>query len=379
MSFTYNRASTGAWLAGDPVGHRQFAALFDDAPLALEGGASLEHVTVAYETWGALNARRTNAILVLHALTGDSHAHGPDGVGHAMAGWWNPLIGPGAPIDTDNFFVVCPNVLGGCQGTTGPSSIAPNDGRPYAGRFPIITPRDQVAVEAALADVLGIERWHAVAGGSMGGMRVLEWAVGQPERVARAIVIACGAYATAEQIGLSSTQNAAIMGDPNYRGGDYYDQPAGPQVGLRVARSLGQITYRSELELHRRFHRKPQADEQPLRGGRYAIESYLAHHGDKLAARFDANSYVVLSNAMNHHDVGRGRGGIADALARVQAHTTIAGISTDRLYPLRLQLELAELLPAARDVEVIPSIDGHDAFLTETEAVGKLLRNALWR
>jgi homoserine O-acetyltransferase len=375
VPFEYNRATTGAWLEGDPPGHRRFAHVFDDG-LDLEIGERLGPVTVAYETWGTLDSTRSNAVLVLHALTGDSHAHGPEGTGHPSPGWWNQVVGPGAPIDTEQFFVVAPNILGGCQGTTGPSSLAP-DGRPYGSRFPWITPRDQVAVEAALADHLGIERWHAVAGGSMGGMRVLEWAVGFPERVAKAIVIATGAYATAEQIGQSSTQNLAILADINFHDGDYYDQDAGPVSGMRIARAFGQLSYRSELEFHRRFHRRPQGDEDPMRGGRYMIESYLQHAGEKLIGRFDANTYLVLSTAMNHHDLGRGRGGLADALARVTAEVTVAGITTDRLYPLRLQYELAELLPQDTRVEVIASLDGHDGFLTESEAVGRFITSVL--
>ena len=376
MTFECNRVTTGAWLPGDPSGHRKFATVHEDRPCALELGDRLEQITIAYETWGELDSTRSNAVLVMHALTGDAHAHGYEGAGHPTPGWWNPLIGPGAPIDTDVFFVVCLNVLGGCQGTTGPSSLAP-DGRPYGSRFPWITPRDQVAVEAALADNLEIGRWAAVIGGSMGAMRVLEWAVGYPDRVGLAVVIAVGAYATAEQIGLSATQNRVILADPNFHEGDYYDQAAGPIEGLRIARELGQISYRSELEFHRRFHRKPQGDEDPLHGGRYAIESYLQHHGEKLVSRFDANTYLVLSTAMNHHDVGRNRGGMADALGRITADVVIGGISTDRLYPLRLQYELSEMIPQARGVEVIASLDGHDAFLTETEAVGKLVRRAL--
>ncbi len=376
MTFDYRRANTGAWLPGDPVGHRQFVEVHRDEPLALEAGGRLGPITLAFETWGQLNASRTNAVLVEHALTGDSHAHGPAGAGHPEEGWWHPVVGARQAIDTDSWFVVCPNVLGGCQGTTGPSSLAP-DGRPYGSRFPWITPRDQVAVEAALADALGIDTWYAVVGGSMGGMRVLEWAVGFPDRVRKAIVIAVGAYATAEQIGLSSTQNRAIVVDPYFHGGDYYDVEQGPEAGLRIARQIGQISYRSELEFHRRFHRKPQDGEDPMHGGRYAIESYLEYHGDKLLRRFDANSYLILSTAMNHHDVGRDRGGVAEALGRVTAETYVAGISTDRLYPLRLQYELAEMLPGRPDVEVIASVDGHDGFLTESEAVGKFVRGAL--
>jgi len=288
------------------------------------------------------------------------------------------MIGPGAPIDTDRFFVVCPNVLGGCQGTTGPASDA-GDGRPYGSRFPRITIRDQVVVEDALADHLGIDRWLGVVGGSMGGMRVLEWAVGFPERVARAVVVAVGAEATAEQIALCSVQIRAIEADPKWRGGDYYDaEPGdGPHVGMAIARGIGQISYRSELELDARFSREHQGDERPLEGGRYAVESYLGYHGEKLARRFDANTYRVLSEAMNHHDDGRGRGGIEAALGRVTADVTLAGISSDRLYPLRLQHELAARIPRNSGVEVIQSISVHDGSLTETEAVGKVITRAL--
>jgi homoserine O-acetyltransferase len=282
------------------------------------------------------------------------------------------------PVDTDRFFVVCPNVLGGCQGTTGPASIGP-DGRPHGSRFPVVTIRDQVVVEAALADVLCIGRWAAVVGGSMGGMRVLEWAVSFPDRVSTAVVIGCGATASAEQIALCSLQIRAIRADPKFRDGDYYDAFAGdgPHVGLSIARGIGQISYRTEAELDIRFGRGHQGDENPLAGGRYAIESYLEYHGDKLARRFDANSYVVLSEAMNHHDVGRGRGGVEAALARIDAEVTVAGISSDRLYPLRVQHELAELIPRSSAVEVIESISGHDGFLVETEAVGKVIARAL--
>ncbi len=371
---TIDRTTTGAWLPGDPPGQRSFASL--DRRFTFETGDTLDDITVAYETWGELSPSRSNAVLVLHALTGDSHAHGHAGAGHPTDGWWDRMIGPGAPLDTNHYFVVCPNVLGGCQGTTGPASPAA-DGRPYGSRFPWITPRDQVDVEIALADHLGIDRWRAVVGGSMGGMRVLEWCVGAPERVEQAVVVAVGAYATAEQIGQSSTQNRVILADPNFHGGDYYDRPPGPAHGLRLAREVGQLSYRSEIEFHRRFHRKPQGDEDPMRGGRYAIESYLQHHGEKLLSRFDANTYLVLSTCMNHHDVGRGRGGPAEALRAVTADVTIAGISTDRLYPLRLQYELAELLARAGGVDVIDSLDGHDAFLTETEAVGKVIRRTL--
>jgi homoserine O-acetyltransferase len=370
--------ASGAWRLGDPPGRRQFGSQFEHRPHALEAGGQLEGVQVAYETWGRLAPDAANAVLVLHALTGDSHAAGPAGPGHPEPGWWDPMIGPGRPIDTDRYFVVCPNVLGGCQGTTGPASLGP-DGRPFGARFPVVTVRDQVVVEAGLADQLGIRRWHAVVGGSMGGMRVLEWAVGFPDRVARAVVISVGAKATPEQNGLCSVQCRAIRADPGWRSGDYYDaEPGdGPDRGLSLARGLGQISYRSELEFDARFGRDHQGDENPLSGGRYAVESYLEYHGEKLARRFDANSYVTLSEAMNHHDVGRGRGGVAAALERIRADVTVAGISSDRLYPLRLQHQLADLVPTASGVAVIESDHGHDGFLVESEAVGKVVAGAL--
>lgn len=370
---------TGAWREGDPPGRRQFATVFADRAHVLEAGGRLERVTIAYETWGTRDPARNNTVLVLHALTGDSHAAGPSGPGHRQAGWWDDIVGPGKAIDTDRFFVVCPNVLGGCQGTTGPASIEPATGKPYGSRFPNVTIRDQTVVEAALADVLGIPRWACVIGGSMGGQRALEWAVSFPERVPRAVVLAAGARATAEEIALCSLQIRAIESDPRFRGGNYYDAAPGdgPWRGMSLARGIGQLSYRSEAEFDERFGRGRQADEQPLAGGRYQVESYLDYHGEKLADRFDANTYVVLSRAMNHHDVGRGRGGIQAALARITADVTIAGISSDRLYPLRLQHELAARIPRNSGVEVIQSISGHDGFLTETEAVGKVISRAL--
>jgi homoserine O-acetyltransferase len=369
--------TSGIWHEGAEPGGRRFATLDGGGGrFGLEAGGAFAEVTVAYETWGRPDAARSNAVLVLHALTGDSHAAGPAGPGHPTAGWWDGLIGPEAPIDTDRFYVVCPNVLGGCQGTTGPASTAP-DGAPFGSRFPVITIRDQVAVEAALADHLGIGQWSAVVGGSMGGMRVLEWCVGHPQRVARAVVLAVGAAATAEQIALCSLQARAIRADPAFAGGDYYGQAVGPVEGLALARGIGQVGYRTDLELETRFGRTAQAVEDPLKGGRFAVESYLQHQGDKLARRFDPNSYLVLSEAMNHHDLGRGRGGIAAALRRVEAEVSVAGIDSDRLYPLRLQDELAELLPGQRPVTVISSPSGHDGFLVETDQVGRVIAAAL--
>jgi homoserine O-acetyltransferase/O-succinyltransferase len=372
------RTRPGLWQPGLAAGGRQFVDLFGDVEggLALEFGGRLAEITVAYERWGTLNAERSNGVLVLHALTMDSHASGPAGPGHVAAGWWDGLIGPGLPLDTDRYFVVCPNVLGGCQGTTGPASRGP-DGAAYGSRFPIITIRDQVAVEAGLADALGIGAWAGVVGGSMGGMRVLEWCIGYPERVRRAVVLAVGAAATAEQIALCSLQIRAIRNDPAFAGGDYYAKGVYPVDGLSLARGIGQVTYRTASELQSRFGRSAEAEEDPLKGGRFAVESYLEYHGNKLVERFDPNSYIVLSEAMNHHDVGRERGGLARALGRVEADVTVAGIASDRLYPVELQEELGRLLPGDRPVAVVQSAFGHDGFLLETEQIGAVIAATL--
>jgi homoserine O-acetyltransferase/O-succinyltransferase len=368
----------GVWRPGDEPGRRQFAVLTGEggSGFPLEGGGRLDEVTVAYETWGVLDAARSNGVLVLHALTADSHAIGPIVPGHPSKGWWDGLIGPGEAIDTDRYYVVCPNVLGGCQGTTGPGSLDA-EGRPFGARFPIITIRDQVAVEVALADQLGIAQWAALVGGSMGGMRVLEWCIGAPERVARAVVLSVCAAASADQIALCSLQVRAIRTDPAFHGGDYYETPGRPVDGLLTARGVGHFTYRSGDEFEQRFGREPQGEEDPLKGGRYAIESYLQYQGEKLAKRFDPNSYVILSEAMNHHDLGRGRGGLRQALGSVQAEVTVAGITTDRLYPLPQQEEIARLLPGQPEVSVVESLSGHDGFLLEIEQVGGIVQSAL--
>jgi homoserine O-acetyltransferase len=234
-----------------------------------------------------------------------------------------------------------------------------------------------VAAEVLLADHLGIGRWAAVVGGSMGGMRVLEWCVGYPERVARAAVLAVGAAATAEQIALCSVQSRAIRLDSAYAGGDYYGSDQGPYAGMELARGIGQISYRTEAEFDQRFGRRAQGEQDPLAGGQYAVESYLAYQGEKLAHRFDPNSYLVLSEAMNSHDVGRGRGGTTAALARVTAHVEVVGIDTDRLYPLSLQREIARLVPTAGDCTVISSAFGHDGFLLELDQAGAVLAATL--
>lgn len=340
----------GGWVEGDPAGDRRFLDL--PGPFRPERGGVLPAVRVAYETWGTFDG--SNAVLVEHALTGDSHVVGDAGPGHPTPGWWNGLIGPGRPLDTDRYFVVCANVLGGCQGTTGPSSPGPDGGR-WGSAFPEVTVGDQVRVEAAVADALGIGRWACVVGGSMGGMRALEWAVAMPDRVASLFFLASGAVSTADQIGTQTTQQAAIRADP--------------VNGLGIARRIAHLTYRSAFELGERFGNTVQDD------GRFAVTSYLDHHADKLVRRFDAGSYVVLTEAMNSWDVGRGRGGVEAALARVTARAVVAGVDSDRLYPIALQQQVADGLGVP--LQVIDSPYGHDGFLIEVDAVGRLVRDLL--
>ena len=368
--------ASGAWRPGQPVGQRRFVEQPAARPFALEGGGTLRGLTLAYETWGTLNADRSNAVLVCHALTGDSHVHGPMGPGHPTEGWWDDLVGPGKALDTNRFFLVCSNVLGGCQGSTGPASPHPDDGRPYAARFPIVSIRDMVRAQRLVADELGIDRWLTVIGGSMGGMQVLEWGVLFPQRVRSLVAIASTAAASAQQIAWSHVGRTAVASDPRWRSGNYYDAAPGdgPHAGLAVARQLAQIHYRSEEVFADRFGRRTTA---PLDAfslwGSFQVESYLDYHGQKLARRFDANTYLLLNRAMDLHDLARGRGSLAAALARIDVPVCTMSISTDTLYPPYQQEELRRLLVAqgtpATHV-VIESPHGHDGFLLEFEAVG---------
>ncbi|MGW3541043.1 homoserine O-acetyltransferase MetX [Nocardia niigatensis] len=338
----------------------------------LETGAVIPDVTLAVQRWGELSANADNVVLVEHALTGDSHVVGPADAHHGQAGWWDGIVGPGAPVDTREWCVIATNVLGGCKGSTGPSSLAA-DGKPWGARFPEISIRDQVTAEITLFDLLGIDRLAAVVGGSMGGMRVLEWMIARPERVGAALVLAVGPRGTADQIGTQTTQIAAITADPDWQGGNYHGTGRAPMTGMGIARRIAHLTYRTEFELDHRFENHAQGDENPWAGGRYAVQSYLEYQADKLISRFDPATYVLLTEAMNRHDVGRGRGGIAAALGSTPVPCVVGGVDSDRLFPLRTLQELADLLPGSKGLEIIRSRDGHDGFLTETEAVGKLM------
>lgn len=343
--------------------------------LRLESGVVLPQVTVSFQTWGRLNGNADNAVLVEHALTGDSHVVGSTGPQQPTAGWWPGLIGPGAPLDTDELFVVAANVLGGCRGSTGPSSAAP-DGRPWGSRFPSTTVRDQVALEAELADALGISQWRLVLGGSMGGMRALEWVAGFPERVAGALIIASTAKATADQIAWGRTQELAITCDPAYRGGDYYGHGPGPVAGLGIARRIAHTTYRSGTELNERFGATAQSGEDPMGGGRFAVESYLDHQAAKLVSRFDAGSYVHLSRAMATHDVTRDRGTLAQVLGGYDGWLRTVAVDSDRLFPVELSEDIARA-HGRGDVDVIRSAHGHDGFLIETQEIARRVSQAI--
>ncbi|MCU1438669.1 MAG: homoserine acetyltransferase [Naasia sp.] len=371
--------ATGAWREGDPPAGRRFAAVGE---VPLERGGSIAGVRIAYETFGTLAPDRSNAVLVLHALTGDAHLTGPAGPGQPTGGWWPGIVGPGLALDTDRWFVVAPNMLGGCQGSTGPASLAPDRGE-WAARFPYLTIRDQVEAQRLFSDVLGIDRWAAVIGGSMGGMQALEWGITFPERVARLGLLAAPPVATADQIALNSVQLEAIRMDPKFRGGAYYGAAigGGPHRGLALARRMALLNYRSPDELNARFERGWQSPLDPLgEGGRFAVESYLDFHGNKFTRRFDANSYIRLVEAMSSHDVGRGRGGVEAALARVTCPTLVLGIDSDRLFPLDGQERIARGAPGALDGPqpvVLASAYGHDGFLIENERVGAELARLL--
>ena len=354
-----NPAVTGAWLEYHDPGARQFIKIGD---LTLESGQLLPDVVIAYQSWGKLNAAGDNAILVNHALTGWADVNG----------WWPQMVGSGLPFDSDKYFVVCPNVIGGCQGSTGPSSIAA-DGQRWGSRFPLLTIRDMVAAELAFTKKIGVNKYQLSVGPSLGGMRSLEWAIDYPQLIGAICTIGSSAVATGDQIGAASIQLRAIKSDPNFNNGDYYQQSIGPTEGMGIARRIAHLTYRTESEMDVRFGRELQGDET----GRYAVESYLDHQAEKLAKRFDANTYISLTEAMNSHDVGRDRGGVAAALAKIKVPIHVVSIDTDRLFPPRLQLEIKELAPDVTTLHTIASPFGHDGFLIEVESVGDVIRNTL--
>ena len=380
--------ATGAWFPGMPVGGRKFAHFPHDRPFALDGGKVLSSVSIAYESWGTLNEDATNAILICHAWTGDSHVSGAAEEGNPTPGWWEGVVGPGKAIDTNKWFVVCSNVIGGCQGSTGPATAHPEDGQLYGSRFPVITIRDMVRAQVRLTDMLGIRKWHSVVGGSMGGMQVLEWAVTFPDRVKTIIPIATCAQATAQQIAWGAIGRRAIRLDPKWRSGEYYDAATGegPWEGLAIARMLSQVTFRSDNVFNERFGRALVDMDADYNGlglwDRFEVEGYLDHHGDRLIRRFDTNSYLIIGKAMDLHDIARGRGTLDTAMSRIKAPTLVLGISSDILYPTYQQKQIHSMLTEKGVDSTYVEIDsphGHDAFLINFDQVGTPIKSFLER
>ena len=347
---------------------------FDSLPL--QRGGHIAPVTVAYETWGKLNAAGDNAVLITHALTGSSHAHDTENPGDPKAAWWNPLIGLGRFFDTSRYYVICSNILGGCYGTTGPSSVDPNTGRPYGMRFPVITIRDMVEVQRKLIEHLGVRQLAMVAGGSIGGQQSLEWAVAYPELVRKAIVVAATAALTAQAIAFSEVGRQAILADPLWQGGDYLPGE-GPRRGLAIARMLAMITYQSEEAMELRFARRPARNKNVSApsgftdpGERFDVEGYLYHQGEALVRRFDANSYLYISRAMDLYDVSEGYPSLEAALSRLRSKALFIGIRSDFLFPAARVRWLADQVRAAGGEAIYAELDsphGHDAFLKEWE------------
>ncbi len=370
--------------------------------MLLDSGEKLGPITLAYETYGRLNASRTNAVLALHALSGDAHAAGiaadedaisaadigfgardPAAIQRSRLGWWDNMIGPGKAFDTDKYFVICSNVIGGCRGSTGPSSINPRTGKPYALSFPVVTVGDMVRAQRQLIAHLGIERLLAVTGGSLGGMQALEWTVSYPDAVASAIPIATCARLSAQGIAFNEVGRQAIMSDPAWQGGDYYPGD-GPVAGLAIARMIGHITYLSDESMRRKFGRRLRNKE---RYGYdfsldFEVESYLRHQGESFVKRFDANTYLYITKAIDYFDLANSHGSLVAAFRDVKARFLLISFSSDWLYPSYQSREIVRALKA-NDADVsyyeIDSAYGHDAFLLEEEVQTTLISGFLAR
>jgi homoserine O-acetyltransferase/O-succinyltransferase len=367
----------------------EFATLF--APpnqLTLNNSRTMGPITVAYETYGRLSPQRDNAIFICHALTGDAHAAGyrsKEDIEARKAGWWDGFIGPGKGLDTDKYFVICANVLGGCQGTTGPSSICPETGQPWGRDFPVMTVEDMVSVHSELVRSLGIERLLAVVGGSLGGMQVLDWAVRFPDQLASAVVLASSARLSAQGIGFDNVGRAAIMSDPNYNNGDYYGA-AGPRNGLALARMVAHITYLSEASIENKFGRRLQDAVHftfdILKEVEFQFESYLHYQGRRFVDRFDANSYIYLTKAMDLFDLEKTYGSLDAAFAKANARFLVVSYDSDWLYPTPQSKEIVQsLVSTGKHVSYIEfhTAKGHDAFLIELEQLETLVRPFLER
>jgi len=351
--------------------------------LELDCGETLGPITVAYETYGTLRDRGANAVLICHALSGSAHAAGFHGQPGQAPGWWEDAIGPGKAFDTDRYFVISSNVLGGCSGTTGPSSPYPSTGQPYGIHFPVVTIGDMVQVQKALLDALGLDRLLAVAGGSMGGMQALEWALRYPGFVRSALVIASTPRLSAQSIAFNAVARNSILSDEHFAGGDYYGKEI-PATGLAIARMIGHITYLSDEAMHAKFGRalRGRSEFSYGFGQEFSVESYLDHQGSKFVERFDANSYLLMTKAMDYFDIAQawGGGSLAQALARLESRVLVLSFSSDWLFPPYQSVELVDaLLANHKDVTYlqIESPAGHDGFLLEVDAEAAILRRFL--
>lgn len=347
--------------------------------LLLESGVNFGPVTIAYETYGEMNEDKSNCILICHALTGDAHVAGFTFPDEKKPGWWDNMVGPGKTFDTDKYFVICSNIIGGCKGSSGPASINPQTGYHYGMDFPIVTIKDMVDAQKMLIDHLGIRRLFAVAGGSFGGMQVLQWAVSYPDMVRLAVPIATTARVAPQAIAFDAVGRHAIMNDPNWNGGDYYGKEK-PNQGLRIARMIGHIQYLSDLSMQQKFARNLQNKEKPDYNwsGEFQVESYLDYQGDTFVKRFDANSYLYITKAMDYFDLSDQYGSIKKAFAETEAAFLVISFSSDWLFPSSSSKEIVSALRKAnKDVSYaeIQSDYGHDAFLLESETIARLISN----
>jgi len=356
-------------------------AIFDDGCLELESGKRFGPITIQYETYGELNTTRSNAILIIHAFSGDAHAAGYHSFIGNNPGWWHELIGPGKAFDTNKFFVICSNCLGGCMGTTGPSSLNPKTNKPYGMDFPVITIKDLVNTQAMLVKHLGIQKLFAIAGGSMGGMQVLDWAASHPEKIDKAIILASTTKMSAQGLAFNAVGRNAIISDPHWLHGNYYGKEI-PKNGLAIARMIGHITYLSTESMTSKFGRKLQEREtfEFDFNDLFQVESYLNHQGDKFVNRFDANSYLYLSKAMDYFDLSAYPGGIQGSLSKTRASFLVLSYSSDWLFPTSQSKELVyALMKLGKNVSFseLTSPFGHDSFLLETERQSRIINSFL--
>ncbi|WP_309381315.1 homoserine O-acetyltransferase MetX [Cerasicoccus frondis] len=351
-----------------------------EQPFTCEGGGVLPGFTLRYESYGRLNAQKTNAILICHALSGDHHAAGVHDLNDRKTGWWNSMIGPGKPIDTNEYFVVCSNCLGGCQGSTGPACINPENGRRYSLDFPVVTIRDMVRAQKLLVEHLGIEKLHAVVGGSMGGMQVLQWMIEYPDALSLALPMATTARQNAQAIAFNEVGRSAIMQDPEWRGGDYGDGQ-GPHVGLAIARMMAHITYLSDRGMDDKFgRRKRSSDARELFDIEFEVESYLRYQGKSFVNRFDANTYLYFTKALDRFDLYGDNGRLEDLLKIVACKTLVIGFKTDWLFPPHQNRKIAQALLRCGKHATYAEIDsdlGHDSFLIDAPELEELIRRFL--